>query len=261
MAKAATTPAKVPDVATKKAPSTTPVAKATTTPSKVSALHKPAQLLVTSKDVKVQPKALAKTAQVHVNKDNFLDYFTLNGSATYDKTTGIVTITPDQYNQVGNFALDSKIDMGTDFTLNGQVNLGSRTSSQGGADGIGFAFDNGNTTVPDTSSAMAMIVSASTGANKNLQQFKINNFDFSQAATVNVTYVDQQGNTLAKGEVTYPNGAYVNSTYQTQQLDIPNYKFIGMDNGSVTGKASLAASGTLAQAGDNGTVVYVYAPA
>lgn len=146
MAKAATTPAKVPDVATKKAPSTTPVAKATTTPSKVSALHKPAQLLVTSKDVKVQPKALAKTAQVHVNKDNFLDYFTLNGSATYDKTTGIVTITPDQYNQVGNFALDSKIDIGTDFTLNGQVNLGSRTSSQGGADGIRFAFHNGNTT-------------------------------------------------------------------------------------------------------------------
>ncbi|WP_439425128.1 lectin-like domain-containing protein [Oenococcus alcoholitolerans] len=78
-----------------------------------------------------------------VNKDNFLEYFGLNGSATYDQSSGTVTITPDQNNQVGNFSLKSKIDMDANFTLVGKVNLGSNPN---GADGIGFAFHNGNTT-------------------------------------------------------------------------------------------------------------------
>ncbi|WP_445992864.1 lectin-like domain-containing protein, partial [Lactobacillus helveticus] len=85
-----------------------------------------------------------KEALTHVTKDNFLAYFSLNGSATYDQNTGIVTITPDEYNKVGNFSLKSKIDMNTSFALTGQVNLGS--NSPYGADGIGVAFHNGNTT-------------------------------------------------------------------------------------------------------------------
>lgn len=90
-------------------------------------------------------KALATDKEVltHVTKDNFLAYFSLNGSATYDQNTGIVTITPDEYNKVENFSLKSKIDMNTSFTLTGKVNLGSNPN---GADGIGFAFHNGNTT-------------------------------------------------------------------------------------------------------------------
>ena len=93
-------------------------------------------------------KALAtdKEALTHVTKDNFLDYFSLNGSATYDPSTGIVTITPDENDKVGNFSLKSKIDMNSSFKLTGQVNLGDKTSYWGGADGIGFAFHNGNTT-------------------------------------------------------------------------------------------------------------------
>ena len=337
-------------------------------------------------------------ALTNVTKDNFEDYFSLNGSATYDQTTGIVTITPDKNDKVGNFSLKSKIDMNTSFTLTGQINLGNRTFSQGGADGIGFAFHNGNTTdignaggnlgigglqkaigfkldtyhngyrtpqanedgaqvastdsngygwdtdpdgtkfpqfgafvdtsqklvqardghyysrwwaktdmssvqelnsgdldgqfhdfvvsydgsnrkltikytetggnvltwstsIPDASQAMAMVVSASTGAFKNLQQFKISSFDFKQAATVNVKYVDTKGNQIAQGEVTYPNGANVNGTYTTGQLEIPNYKFVRMDDGTATGAKSLPATGTLTKAGDNGTVIYVYAPA
>ena len=328
-------------------------------------------------------------------KDNFLDYFSLNGSAIYDKSSGTVTITLDDNDQVGNFSLKSKIDMNSSFTLTGQVNLGEKTSSQGGADGIGFAFHNGNTTdvgnaggnlgigglqnaigfkldtfhndnftpqatVPgaqvkstdsndfgwsqdpstpqfgafvttdskeikakdnnlyqrwwattDMSSVkglnsndldgefhnfivsydghsrlltinyteksgndltwaktvdssyqeMAMIISASTGAAKNLQQFKITSFDFKQAATVNVKYVDTKGNQIAQGKVTYPNGANVNGTYTTGQLEIPNYKFVRMDDGTATGAKSLPATGTLTKAEDNGTVIYVYAPA
>ncbi|MDB6236426.1 MucBP domain-containing protein, partial [Lactobacillus amylovorus] len=344
-------------------------------------------------------KALAtdKEALTHVTKDNFLDYFSLNGSATYDPNTGIVTITPDENDKVGNFSLKSKIDMNSSFKLTGQVNLGDKTSYQGGADGIGFAFHNGNTTdvgnaggnlgigglqnaigfkldtwhndrfipkatVPgaqvsstdsngfgwsqdpytfnpqfgafvttdskeitaidgnpyqrwwattDMSSvqelssydldghfhdfvvsydgdsrlltikyteatrnvltwvkkvdssyqAMAMIISASTGGATNLQQFKITSFKFKQAATVNVKYVDTIGNQIAQGEVTYPKGANVNGTYTTEQLEIPNYKFVRMDDGTVTGVTSLKAKGTLTKAGDNGTVIYVYAPA
>lgn len=88
------------------------------------------------------------TAMSHVTKENFLDYFTLNGSATYDAATGIVTITPDEKDQVGNFSLSSKIDMGTSFHLKGQVNLGdrTRTTNPSGADGVSFAFHNGNIT-------------------------------------------------------------------------------------------------------------------
>ena len=337
-------------------------------------------------------------ALTNVTKDNFEDYFSLNGSATYDQTTGIVTITPDKNDKIGNFSLKSKIDMNTSFTLTGQINLGNRTSYQGGADGIGFAFHNGNTTdignaggnlgigglqkaigfkldiyhngyrtpqanedgaqvastdsngygwdtdpdgtkfpqfgafvdtsqklvqardghyysrwwaktdmssvqelnsgdldgqfhdfvvsydgsnrkltikytetggnvltwstsIPDAHQAMAMVVSASTGYFKNLQQFKISSFDFKQAATVNVKYVDTKGNQIAQGKVTYPNGANVNGTYTTGQLEIPNYKFVRMDDGTATGAKSLPATGTLTKAGDNGTVIYVYAPA
>jgi len=309
-----------------------------------------------------------------------------------------VTITPDENNKVGNFSLKSKIDMNTSFTLTGQINLGNRTSSQGGADGIGFAFHTGNTndignaggnlgigglqkaigfkldtchngygtpqanedgaqvastdsngygwdtdpdgtkfpqfgafvntsqklvkaqdghsysrwwattdmssvqelnsgdldgqshdfvvsydgsnrkltikytetggnvltwstSIPDAYQAMAMVVSASTGGSKNLQQFKISSFDFKQAATVNVKYVDQKGNRLAQGTVSYPSGADVNGTYDTTSLNIPNYTFIKMSDSDITGGTSLPASGTLENPGDNGTVIYVYAPA
>ncbi|WP_173008418.1 lectin-like domain-containing protein, partial [Lactobacillus helveticus] len=333
--------------------------------------------------------ATDKEALTHVDNVNFLDYFSLNGSATYDQHTGTVTITQDEYNQVGNFSLKSKIDMNKSFTLTGQVNLGSNPN---GADGIGFAFHNGNTTdignaggnlgigglqnalgfkldtclnyyqaplsdkdgsqidstnsydfgwnrdsmhapygtfvdteneevptmdkikvqrwwatdVPGTSQAlsksdvngqfhvfavdydgdtraltikytqtsgniltwtrtisnsyqaMAMIVSASTGGAKNLQQFQIMSFDFKQAATVNIKYVDTKGKQIAQGEVTYPNGANVNGTYKTEQLKIPGYTFEGMDDGTATGAKSLPATGNLTEAGDNGTVIYVY---
>ncbi|WP_173001768.1 lectin-like domain-containing protein, partial [Lactobacillus helveticus] len=336
-----------------------------------------------------------KEALTHVAKNNFLDYFSLNGSATYDKTTGIVTITPDDFNKIGNFSLKSKIDMNTSFTLTGKVNLGSH--SPYGADGISFAFHNGNTTdignaggnlgigglqnalgfkldtwtnvyqaplsdkdgsqidptdsndfgwngdsmnapygtfvdtendevatkdgikvqrwwakdvdgtsqalskddvngqfhdftvdydgdkrtltikytqtsgkiltwtspkpVSKSNQAMAMIVSASTGGAKNLQQFEIMNFDFKPAATVNVKYVDTKGNQITKGKVTYPSGTYVKGTYDATLLNIPNYTFIKMSDSDITGGTSLPASGTLKNPGDNGTVIYVYAPA
>ncbi|MFT8882780.1 MAG: MucBP domain-containing protein, partial [Liquorilactobacillus hordei] len=329
----------------------------------------------------------------HVTAANFLDYFTLNGSATYKD--GVVTLTTNDSDLVGNFALKSKIDMNSSFTLVGQINLGNKTSSQNGADGIAFAFHTGNTTdignsganlgigglqnadgfkldtwhndaatpngqedgasilpndsngfgwssdpsqylypqfgafvnttnkqimandgnyyqrwwatvddssaqsldaadldgqfhdfsisydgnthvltikytqtdgtiltwtktIENTDEARALIVSASTGWAKNLQQFKITSFDFKEAATVNVKYVDINGNTIADGSATYPDGPYVNSSYSTEQKDIDGYTFLKMDDGTATKTVSIAASGTLKTSGNNGTVIYVY---
>ncbi|WP_187135420.1 mucin-binding protein, partial [Lentilactobacillus kefiri] len=59
----------------------------------------------------------------------------------------------------------------------------------------------------------------------------------------------------------YPSGADVNGTYDTTSLNIPNYTFIKMSDSDITGGTSLPASGTLENPGDNGTVIYVYAPA
>jgi hypothetical protein len=41
------------------------------------------------------------TSQVVVDKNNFTDHFTTVGSATFDKNTGIATLTPDVGSQKG----------------------------------------------------------------------------------------------------------------------------------------------------------------
>ena len=328
----------------------------------------------------------SKTGETTVTKENFLDYFRLNGSATYNKDDGTVTLTPDEPSKGGNFSLKSKINMNQSFKLTGEVNIGDKTQAKGGADGIGFAFHTGDTTdlgasggnlgigglrnatgfkldtyrnvyapprgdrfdtngkgffeygwsedpkldqygawvnttlkkIPgnfqgksveyerwwaetDFNSAqsldssdldnkfhkftidyngttkeltityesnsgtkewkkvvstpedvMSMVVTASTGGFKNLQQFKIKSFNFYQGASVDVRYEDEQGRVIAEGSVTYPQGAFKGKTYTTEQKDIPNYDFVGMKNGS------LPPSGSLADWGSNGTVTYVY---
>ncbi|WP_179393918.1 lectin-like domain-containing protein [Lacticaseibacillus absianus] len=352
-----------------------------------------------------RPTAAGTSDMTHVDKDNFREFFALNGDARYDPVSGIVTLTPDRNDQIGEFSLKTKIDMGTSFTLTGEVNLGDRTSSEGGADGLSFAFHAGNTddignaggnlglgglqratgfkldtwhndkqlpdngvdgaqvdpkdsngfgwdddpngqdfaqfgafvtttkqkipyqqrnrrsrdvqrwwaqtdmgsaqalkpedldnafhpfvisyegkkqelTIKYTESdgnvmtwskqidhvdpAMAMIVSASTGSAKNLQQFKITSFDFKQAATVDVKYVDTKGNQLAVGTPTYPDGPYVDHDYattypETIQTDDGTYSYLKPSDGSFPGLAlSLPTNGTLADPGFNGTVIYVY---
>ncbi|WP_099221764.1 immunoglobulin-like domain-containing protein [Listeria costaricensis] len=98
---------------------------------------------VEEKKKRANLKAGSKT--VTVTSNNFLDYFQLGGTnASYDKSTGTVTLTEDAANQVGNFYLKDKIDLSQDFTLQGQINLGNKNQSQGGADGMGFAFHPGN---------------------------------------------------------------------------------------------------------------------
>ncbi|MCP9615231.1 mucin-binding protein [Levilactobacillus brevis] len=88
------------------------------------------------------------SGKVTVNKDNFDNYFNQNGSANnnYDKNTGVQTITDGSF-QSGNVAFDGAIDVRNNFEIDGAINLGQITSSQGYtgiADGIGFVFYKGD---------------------------------------------------------------------------------------------------------------------
>lgn len=72
-----------------------------------------------------------------VTKDNFLQHFDLQGSATYDSETGEVTLTTASNNQVGNVTLKEKLSVNYPFVLTGKANIGSNTN---GADGMAFGF-------------------------------------------------------------------------------------------------------------------------
>lgn len=72
-----------------------------------------------------------------VTKDNFLQHFDIQGSATYDSETGEVTLTTASNNQVGNVTLKEKLSVNYPFVLTGKANIGSNTN---GADGMAFGF-------------------------------------------------------------------------------------------------------------------------
>lgn len=84
-----------------------------------------------------------RSASKSVTAANFLDYFDLQGTASYDAASGIVTLTEDARQQVGNFTLNDEISLKDSFKLVGAVNLGTKLDTEGGADGIGVAFHAG----------------------------------------------------------------------------------------------------------------------
>ncbi|USS91626.1 lectin-like domain-containing protein [Fructobacillus americanaquae] len=77
---------------------------------------------------------------VTVTKNNFLQWFKLNGSATYDADTNTTTLTTDQGELKGNISLNTRINANDAFELHGTINLGSKLQNYAGADGIGIAF-------------------------------------------------------------------------------------------------------------------------
>lgn len=92
------------------------------------------------------------STNVSVTKDTFLDYFNLNGTASYDPSTGYLTLTTDDFNQDGNATLKNKVDLNQSFKLTGGLNLGTQAQKPGwhagelgGGDGVAFAFHDGNT--------------------------------------------------------------------------------------------------------------------
>lgn len=81
---------------------------------------------------------------VTVDAKNFSQYFDAHGTATYQlNPDGSVTITFTKKGQeysAGGVSLKEKINMDSNFTLNGQINLGDF----GGADGMGIVFHTGS---------------------------------------------------------------------------------------------------------------------
>lgn len=150
------------------------------------------------------------TGLINVDKDNFQ----LNGNATYDAGTGTVTLTKDQTNQVGNFTLDNKIDMDSAFTLTGQVNLGSNPN---GADGIGFAFHDGNTNAVGNSGGNLGI-----GGLQNATGFKLDTWHNNQQNPTSDLPADQvpAANSEAYGwpadSKAAPYGSFVKTTQTTE---------------------------------------------
>ncbi|MGO3792328.1 MAG: lectin-like domain-containing protein, partial [Enterococcus gilvus] len=98
----------------------------------------------TGKAQEITRSAAATGTGITVTKDNFLSYFNLLGSATFNQSSGIITLTPNRNNQVGNLTLKNKIDLNGDFVMTGAVSLGER-KNQAGGDGISFGFHTGNT--------------------------------------------------------------------------------------------------------------------
>ncbi|MGX7139532.1 lectin-like domain-containing protein [Enterococcus silesiacus] len=93
---------------------------------------------------------------IHVDKDNFIDSFKISGTQgtpeqyknrelSYDKATGILTLTDDVRDQAGTATLKTKISTDADFILKGQLNIGDKDQIKGGADGIGIGFSTDNT--------------------------------------------------------------------------------------------------------------------
>lgn len=125
--------------------------------SKVSNLRTFSRMSV-FKTLAATPAASTTTAtssvssnSVVVTKDNFNDNMSVSGSATCDPSTGIVTLTPDEFSKKGAISLNTRLDSNRSFRFTGKVNLGNRyegfhnsTDNFDGGDGIGFAFSPGN---------------------------------------------------------------------------------------------------------------------
>ena len=72
---------------------------------------------------------------VTIDKSNFDKYFTINGSANYDKQSGELILTPDSVWQAGSVTSKTQIDITKNFSISMSVNLGTKPQSQSGGDG------------------------------------------------------------------------------------------------------------------------------
>ncbi|EJE99862.1 lectin-like domain-containing protein [Liquorilactobacillus mali] len=84
-------------------------------------------------------------AYTTISKDDFLNYFTQNGNAVnnYDSSTGIQVFTTTT-SQAGNITFKGLINLNNSFEIKGAINVGKSTAANKVADGIGFAFYQGD---------------------------------------------------------------------------------------------------------------------
>jgi ubiquitin len=144
-----------------------------------------------------------------ITKDNFLDFFVLNKDASYDKKNGIVTLTKNRQDQVGNFTLKNKINLDYDFTLSGSVNLGANAS---GADGIGIAFHDGKTSDVGISGGNLGIAGL-----ENAFGFKLDSWYNSATRPNSNATTESNKFGWDKDPVRGPFGSFVTTTYKKPQ--------------------------------------------
>lgn len=125
------------------------------------------------------------------------------------KKNGIVTLTKNRQDQVGNFTLKNKINLDYDFTLSGSVNLGSNSY---GADGIGIAFHDGKTSDVGVSGGNLGIAGL-----ENAFGFKLDSW-YNSATRPNPN-ASTESNKFGwdKDPVRVPFGSFVTTTYKRPQ--------------------------------------------
>ncbi|KRN78867.1 hypothetical protein BGL34_04110 [Fructilactobacillus lindneri] len=145
------------------------------------------------------PNVDPETGETLINKDNFLDYFNLNGSAKYDPDTGTVTITEAENGQVGSFSLKTAINVNQSFTLDGEVYFGL------GADGMGFAFHPGNIDeLGDSGQGLGI------AGLLDAFGFKLDGY-YNGADKPDEPPADANGNPIGYGTINKPYGGFVNT--------------------------------------------------
>ncbi|KOY68105.1 hypothetical protein RZ74_12500 [Apilactobacillus apinorum] len=77
---------------------------------------------------------------INITKDNFLNYFELVGSASYDQSTGTITLTQDAQNESGGVTLKNKVSLTRSFSITGSIYAGNKLDTEGGADGLAIFF-------------------------------------------------------------------------------------------------------------------------
>ncbi|MBO0482085.1 SpaA isopeptide-forming pilin-related protein [Candidatus Enterococcus courvalinii] len=75
-----------------------------------------------------------------LGSENLQEYFSLQGAASYDPVTEIISLTPNRRLQAGNVSLNKKLPVTTSFHLEAEVNLGDKTDVEGGGDGVALAL-------------------------------------------------------------------------------------------------------------------------
>lgn len=91
----------------------------------------------------------ADSSIIPIDQHNFLDYFKLNGSATYNTDSGVVSLTSTKQWISGMTYLNSNMDLSKSFSLTGSIQVVPSDPNDlwdGYGDGISFAFRPGDPT-------------------------------------------------------------------------------------------------------------------
>ena len=129
------------------------------------------------------------------------------------------------------------------------------------------------THVASADEAMSLVISASTGAYNALQQFQINEMTYKAARSVDIKYVDENGNVIPnvkQAEIEYIKDETGERTgFQIKGQDIPGYKYLDVSIENETGNVNLVvddwnndglkdARGSLTKPGNNATILFRY---